>query len=89
MKDEQELYDQRMKMWREFNTAWLKVLERQKELLQGLRSGMPLVPPMTLLRADDLEKMGDGIVRWCNGLEKHGLVDYEMGVWEEEIVECE
>jgi hypothetical protein len=30
--------------------------------------------------------MGKEIVRLCDIMEKHGLVDYQIGVWEEEIV---
>jgi len=26
-------------------------------------------------------------VRLCDPLERHGLVDYQMGVWEEQIVD--
>lgn len=31
--------------------------------------------------------MGHEIVRLCNGIERHGLVDYEYGVWEELIID--
>ena len=31
--------------------------------------------------------MGKEIVRLCDGIERHGLVDYEYGVWEEPIIE--
>ena len=27
------------------------------------------------------------LIRFCDGIEGHGLVDYEMGVWEEEILD--
>ena len=30
--------------------------------------------------------MGTQLVKNCDAMEKHGLVDYQMGVWEEEIV---
>lgn len=35
-----------------------------------------------------LQNLGDELTRLCDGLEKSGLVDYEMGVWEEEIILC-
>lgn len=31
--------------------------------------------------------MGDELVRLCDGIERHGLVDYQYGVWEEQITE--
>ena len=30
--------------------------------------------------------MIDELVKLCDEIEPHGLVDYEMGVWEEQIV---
>ena len=35
---------------------------------------------------DFLEEMGKELVRLCDGLEKFGLVDYQLGVWEEQII---
>lgn len=35
-----------------------------------------------------LKRMGDELVRLCDGIEKHGLVDYQCGVWEDEIEAC-
>lgn len=51
-----------------------------------LRTGRRPAPPQTLLPDDFLERMGSELVRLCDGMEQHGLVDYEMGVWEEEII---
>lgn len=31
--------------------------------------------------------MGDELVRLCDSIEHHGLVDYEYGVWEEQVIE--
>lgn len=36
---------------------------------------------------DQIEGLGDELVRLCDGLERHGLVDYQYGVWEEQIEE--
>jgi hypothetical protein len=44
------------------------------------------VPPQSYLQKDFLEEMGREFVRLCDGMERHGLVDYQMGVWEEEII---
>ncbi|KAK7570727.1 hypothetical protein V3481_019269 [Fusarium oxysporum f. sp. vasinfectum] len=29
--------------------------------------------------------MGNELVRLCDGIERHGLVDYQYGVWEDQI----
>jgi hypothetical protein len=42
--------------------------------------------PQSVIEYDFLEKMGTQLVKNCDNMEKHGLVDYQMGVWEEEIV---
>ena len=52
-----------------------------------LDSGRPPAQPQTLLPKESLEEMGNELVSLCDGLEKHGLVDYQMGVSEQEIIE--
>lgn len=41
-----------------------------------------------MLDQDLMETMGKELIRLCDTMEKHGLVDYQMGVWEEEIIVC-
>ena len=45
--------------------------------------------PDNILTEDTLDKMGKELVRICDKLEHYGLVDYQMGVWEEEILNGE
>lgn len=86
-KDEEELYDERIKLWNDFNTCWLAVLQKQKDITQEMIDlGQPPIPPQSYLREDFLEKLGEELVRLCDGVEQHGLVDYQIGVWEEEII---
>ena len=86
-KDEQPLHGERIKLWNDFNTCWLGVLQRQKDITQRmLDSGQPPPPPQSILQVEFLERMGRELVRLCDGMERHGLVDYQMGVWEEEII---
>lgn len=33
-----------------------------------------------------METMGKDLIQLCDQLEQHGLVDYQMGIWEEEIL---
>ena len=49
-------------------------------------SGQPPPAPQNILQENFLERMGRELVRMCDALERHGLVDYQMGVWEEEIM---
>lgn len=87
VRDDENHYSQRLVLWEEFNTCWLATLQKQKALTQDMIStGQRPQPPATLIDYDFLEKMGTQLVKHCDNMEKHGLVDYQMGVWEEEIV---
>ena len=89
-KDEQELQDQRIKLWNDFNSCWLAVLQKQKDITQEMiDSGQPPPQPQNILQENFLERMARELVRMCDGMERHGLVDYQMGVWEEEIMSGE
>ncbi len=88
VRDAEELHGDRLRLWKEFNIGWLSTLQKQKEITQAiLQTGQRPVPPQTLITEDFLERMGGELVRLCDGMEPHGLVDYEMGVWEEEIID--
>lgn len=81
------MHRDRIKLWEEFNTAWLSALQRQKELnIEMLDTGQRPHHPQSLMESDQMEGMGKALVRLCDIMEKHGLVDYQMGVWEEEII---
>ncbi|KAK3370165.1 hypothetical protein B0H63DRAFT_309494 [Podospora didyma] len=81
--DDQNLHSGRIKLWNDFNYAWLGICQRQKELME---SGQQLQRSQSLITQDGLEKMGKELVRLCDGIERHGLVDYQYGVWEEQII---
>lgn len=82
------MHAQRLALWDNFNNCWLALLQRQLDDTQvALRTGRPPVEPQTLLPQETLETMGDKIVAHCNVLARVGLVDYQMGVSEEEIIE--
>ena len=51
-----------------------------------INMGQQPLPPQYLLEKEFLERMGRELVRLCDLMERHGLVDYQMGVWEEEII---
>ncbi|SPQ21250.1 0acf0048-c05d-4f22-aeb0-f0b24d211cd6 [Thermothielavioides terrestris] len=82
--DDQNLHGERIKMWNDFNHAWLAICQRQKEMME---SGQQLQRSQSLIPREGLEKMGKELVKLCDGIERHGLVDYQYGVWEEQIVD--
>lgn len=49
-------------------------------------SDRSLAAPQGVLDEELLERMARELVRMCDELEQYGLVDYQMGVWEEEIM---
>ncbi|KAH0368562.1 hypothetical protein KCU65_g3900, partial [Aureobasidium melanogenum] len=51
------------------------------------RTGQQTPFGQSILDFDDLETLGQEIVQLCDGIEKTGLVDYQMGVAEERIVD--
>ena len=48
---------------------------------------MQLREPQSIMSLRDLERLASELVRLCDSVEKHGLVDYQMGVAEEEIMD--
>jgi hypothetical protein len=81
--DEPALHSDRISLWGEFNTAWLSLFERQKDML---KSQQRIQPPQTLITQDFIKKMAKDLIRMCDDVEKHGLVDYQYGVAEEGII---
>jgi hypothetical protein len=51
-----------------------------------MQAGQPL-QHATLMSVNQMDEMGKELIRLCDNMEKHGLVDYEMGVWEESILD--
>jgi len=70
-------------MWRDFNKAWLAMLQRQKEMME---SGQQLQYGQTLIPTEGLKKMSDGLLRLCDSIEPYKLVGYRYGVWREDII---
>ncbi|KAF2665515.1 hypothetical protein BT63DRAFT_67553 [Microthyrium microscopicum] len=87
VRDDESTHAERLKLWSEFNTCWLALLQRQRELAaEMIQIGQRPAPPASLLEYDQMETMGKELIRLCDNMEKHGLVDYQMGVWEEDII---
>ena len=66
--------------------GWLAVCQKQKDVTQDvIRTGHQ--PTNTsLLSTEMMENMGKELIQLCDKMEPHGLVDYQMGIWEEEIL---
>lgn len=87
VRDDEATYTDKLKLWDDFNTCWLVTLQRQKEMTQTMiETGQRPTSPQSLLDFEFMESMGKDLVRLCDQMEKFGLVDYQMGVREEEIV---
>ncbi|TKA56357.1 hypothetical protein B0A49_10037 [Cryomyces minteri] len=87
VRDDENMAAERTKLWDEFNRCWLAVLQKQKDMTQEmLDTEQEPQEPQSLLEIDFMERMGRELVRLCDNVEKHGLVDYQIGVWEEEII---
>ncbi|KAI0472058.1 hypothetical protein GGR56DRAFT_667750 [Xylariaceae sp. FL0804] len=81
--DNETLQAERIKLWHDFNHAWLALCLKQKDMMEA---GLPPQRGQSMISEERLRKMGAELVRLCDGIERHGLVDYEYGVWEEQIV---
>lgn len=83
--DDPDEHDTRLEMWREFNLCWEALGLKQKDIIEdALRSGRQ---PSDMLTADRLHNMVADLLKLTDTIEQHGLVDYEMGVSEEQIVD--
>ncbi|CAM1508449.1 Fc.00g052970.m01.CDS01 [Cosmosporella sp. VM-42] len=80
--DDTSLHADRIKLWNDFNYAWLALGQKQRELME---SGQPPSRSQGLMSRGTIKKMGNELIRLCDGIERHGLVDYQYGVWEERI----
>ncbi|EME85394.1 uncharacterized protein MYCFIDRAFT_88778 [Pseudocercospora fijiensis CIRAD86] len=86
-RDDDNLHDERIRLWDEFNRAWLATLQKQFDVTQEwIRSGGGRDSP-SIMSQQVLEHLSRELVRLCDSIEKHGLVDYQMGVAEEEIMD--
>ena len=54
-----------------------------------IQNGQALHDPQSIISTQGLEQLARELVRLCDDVEKHGLVDYQMGVAEENIMDRE
>ncbi|KAF3403698.1 hypothetical protein F1880_009602, partial [Penicillium rolfsii] len=86
LRDDDERRSERLQLWNDFNICWLALCQKQKDLTQDVVATGHQLPQTSLLSRDRMEAMGKELIQLCDQLEQHGLVDYQMGIWEEEIL---
>ena len=63
-------------------------LQRQHDMTQeALQANRNLREPQSIMSLQLLERLSHELVRLCDSVEKHGLVDYQIGVAEEDIMD--
>ncbi|KAF5693929.1 hypothetical protein FDENT_1621 [Fusarium denticulatum] len=80
--DDTNLHADRIQLWNDFNHAWLGLGQRQIDLMT---SSQQLSRTQSLVSKAMIKKMVNELIRLCDGIERHGLVDYQYGVWEDHI----
>lgn len=87
-RDNKQRYEERLQLWRDFNHCWLALLQKQKDqsFAKAVGNDSTFHTPQTIMEIGLLTRLVDDIIRLCDRLDDMGLVDYEMGIWEEEIV---
>lgn len=50
-----------------------------------MSSSQQLSRSQRIMSQETIKKLGDELIRLCDGIESHGLVDYQYGVWEDRI----
>lgn len=84
--DDVNLHADRIRLWENFNHAWLALGRKQKECME---SGGRSARSQNALSRHTIHNLMEDLTRLCDGIERHGLVDYQYGVWEERIIDGE
>jgi hypothetical protein len=67
----------------DFNICWLALGQKQKDLTEEAICYQ--ISDSNILPVEAIKAMVNELIRLCDSIEQYGLVDYERGVWEEEI----
>lgn len=74
--DETNLHADRIKLWDDFNHAWLGLYQKQIEMVSPQQLSRPQSPmPKAMIK-----KIGNELIRLCDEIERHRLVDYQLGI---------
>ncbi|KAK9365499.1 hypothetical protein V1509DRAFT_675552 [Lipomyces kononenkoae] len=77
-------YDARLQFWRLFNRSWIGVISRNWLMSGG---GLTVAQGPTSLTRQQLEEMAEIMISLSDNVQRYGLVDYEVGVWEDHILD--
>lgn len=86
LRDDHIPHADRLKLWNNFNICWLALCQKQKDMTHELLQAGRQVSRTSILSIEAMDNLGKQLIPLCDQLEQHGLVDYEMGIWEEEIL---
>ncbi|KAL4926460.1 uncharacterized protein BDV17DRAFT_293455 [Aspergillus undulatus] len=86
LRDDQMLHSDRLKLWNDFNICWLALCQKQKDMTHELLQTGRQSSRTSLLSTEAMDTLGKQLIQLCDQMEQHGLVDYQMGIWEEEIL---
>ncbi|KAB8212928.1 hypothetical protein BDV33DRAFT_210699 [Aspergillus novoparasiticus] len=83
--DNPVLYPRQLLLWNKLNICFLAICQRQKDITEAtLKANAPLSPGC--LSISQIETLVNELICLSDRIEDDGLVDYEMGFWEEEIL---
>jgi hypothetical protein len=86
LRDNYFLYHGQLQLWNDVNFCWLAVCQKQTDLSQDLITTGHLPAHTSLIGRDQLEALGTNLIHICDHFDQHGLVDYQLGIWEEYIL---
>ncbi|KAK5467995.1 hypothetical protein LTS15_000968 [Exophiala xenobiotica] len=81
--DDESRYEERIELWTELNLCWEALAQKQKEITEEALRTTRL--PADILSGETITHLVDELVSLCDQLEQYGLVDFELGIWEEQI----
>ncbi|KAJ5437318.1 hypothetical protein N7445_005862 [Penicillium cf. griseofulvum] len=84
--DDSIQYNDRLKLWSEFNLCWLAICQKQKNLMMEVIATRQQPVHTSLIPRDRMDTMGRDLIQLCDQLEPHGLVDYQMGSWANALI---
>nr|KAK5433472.1 hypothetical protein LTR18_010715 [Exophiala xenobiotica] len=82
--DDENRYEERIELWTELNLCWEAIAQKQKEITEEALRTTRL--PADILSGETITHLVDELVSLCDQLEQYGLVDFELGIWEEQII---
>ncbi|KAH8689629.1 hypothetical protein BGW36DRAFT_308043 [Talaromyces proteolyticus] len=85
-RDEADSLAEHSRLWNNLNLCWLTLCQKQKDLTLAVLESGRAQNTAAMLTIEIMEHMGQALIKLCDKLEPHGLVDYQLGLWEEEIL---